>query len=103
MAVKLTGLAQVTVATAGTEQALSATATPVMSVTIQALPGNTGNIYVGDSAVDSTHGFVITPGSSIEITAPLMGRASEQLILSDIYVDAATNGDKVVYGYIKAR
>jgi len=78
---------QKTVTAAGTAEALAST-TSIKSVTIQALRSNTGNIYVGDSSVDSTNGFVLSPGASV---------ATEIDDLATIYIDADINGEGVCY------
>jgi hypothetical protein len=88
--------AQVTVTTAGTRVQLSSSAVPTRSITVQALPGNTGNIYVGTVTVDSTKGHILQPGQAMKLSTD---EGREELILSDYYVDSATSGDKVVFSY----
>tara|TARA_Y100000310_G_scaffold181482_1_gene181436 strand:+ start:845 stop:1183 length:339 start_codon:yes stop_codon:yes gene_type:complete len=78
---------QNTVAAAGTAEALAGS-TSILGVTIKALRTNTGNIYVGDSSVDSTNGFVLRRGSSVFLAFDN---------LADIYIDADTSGEGVSY------
>jgi len=83
------GNGQKDVAAAGTAEVLAAS-TPCSSVTIKAKHTNTGMIFVGDSSVDSTNGFVLDAGETISID------------LSDlalIYLDTNSNGDGVSYFY----
>lgn len=87
-------LSVVTVAAAGTAVALGSI--ECFSFVVQAETGNTGNVFIGDSTVDSTTGIILTPGSSINIGGDMMGQAGDfELSLANFYVDAATNGDKV--------
>ena len=104
MAIKLYTLAQITVATSGTEQQVSATATPITTLVVSAPATNTGAIYVGDSNVTTTRGIEVAKGTTVSISADMSGRAGgEELILSDFYIDAATNGDKANVSYITRR
>lgn len=103
MALKLLSLADLDIPTAGTAVALSATATPITSVTVQAHPSNTGNVFVADSNVSSSRGVALSPGQSIALVADMSGRDGEELVLSDIFVDTATNGNDVKIVYMKRR
>lgn len=84
---------QITVTTAGT--AVQGSAVDLIGgVFIRALEGNTGNVYVGNDGagdVTSSNGFELGPGDIIYI--PVQN-------LSDLWFDAATNGDK--FCWIKA-
>lgn len=87
------------VAAAGTAVALTSSPTWVSQVRIMAKKvggDNTGNVYIGDSTVDqsSKQGIELANGESHEIY-PMPG--GHQVNLADIYVDAATNADGVVY------
>ena len=83
-----------TVATAGTDEALVASSTPAVWVTIQAQTDNTGGIAVGASAVDATvatgTGVYLAAGESV--TLPVDN-------LADVYIDSTVNGDGVRYTY----
>jgi len=79
---------QETVDAAGTAQVIGASATLVSGVTVKALAGNTGIVYVGNSAVDSTNGFELSAGEAVFI---------ETDDVANIWVDAATNDDGISY------
>ena len=85
---KLSG--QVTVTTAGT--AVQGTTISGKRFALQALPGNTDLIYVGNDGADdvaATNGFPlpkIGPGVVIDVDN-----------LDDLWFDSATNGDKVAW------
>lgn len=92
MSVVIETLAQVTVATSGTEQRLSATDKQYVIKVILSVPAaNTGTMYVGDSSVSVNNGIAIIKGTTYEISAP----QGEFLDVKNMYVDAATNGDKI--------
>jgi len=81
---------QNTVAAAGTEEALGGDVAILAGqrVLIKALHGNTGAIYVGDSVVDSTDGFVLFPGESVSLAVTN---------LNIPYIDADNSGEGVSY------
>ena len=81
------GSGQKTVATAGTAVSLSST-TAVTGVSVKALRGNTGNIYIGDSSVDSTNGLVLERGASVDISID---------DIADVYIDSDNNGEGVSF------
>lgn len=56
------------------------------TVSVTALPGNAGNVYVGDSSVDASTGDVLTADSSLSI--PVTD-------VSSIYIDADNAGEGV--------
>lgn len=88
---------QVAIAAAGTRQALSATRKAATWVNVQAAPGNSGNIFVGDVTVAAAKpGVTLTPGSSFMF--PAQGVTSPY-DLQHIYVDTATNGNKADVNY----
>jgi aryl-phospho-beta-D-glucosidase BglC (GH1 family) len=94
---KLIPIQQLNVPTAGTRvQANSGTSRQATTVIIQALTSNTGNIYVGDSTVASTLGLMLAPGASITLNADqdLENEDKTYIDVADIYIDAATNGNK---------
>lgn len=81
---------QDTVSTPGTpEQLNGGDSLPVpngATVSVTALPGNTGNVYVGDSSVSASTGDVLTADSSVSI--PVTD-------VSSIYIDVDTGGEGV--------
>ena len=83
------------VTTGGTAVALSASRR-VRSVSIRAKAGNTGQVYVGGSNVDSTVNDGLDAGESISFDS--VG----WMDLADIFVDADTNGEGVDFYAVKA-
>jgi hypothetical protein len=85
-----------TVAAAGTAEALVATSRLVRSVEFIGYKArqtaNTGAVYVGNKSAQLR---TIASASSLTITAI----DGERLDLTDIYIDAATNGDGVLFTY----
>lgn len=81
-----------TVASAGTAECIVASSTPCKSVIITALVGNTGVIYVGDSAVSSANpGTPIYAGGSVALDID---------DLDNIYIDSSVNGEGVSFNYL---
>jgi hypothetical protein len=78
-----------TVTTAGTAVLLLGASTETNTFTITALEGNTGNIYIGDSSVDSTNGYIVPPGSSVSL--------DHDHAIENIYIDSDVNGEGVCY------
>ena len=86
-----------TVSTAGTEQQISNTTNRVLWLKAKALAANSGITYLGVSDVTATNGYELSAGNEIEINFADTGGS---IIFSTIYVDAATNGDKVCWAVI---
>lgn len=104
MAVKIFTLADVPVPVAGTRVQITSTNTPVSSVIFQAKPTNTGLIYIGDASVSSVRGITLNTSQTFAVTADMSGRSGgDEMVLSDWYVDAATNNDSVRVLYTKQR
>lgn len=104
MALKWSVVGEKTVATAGTAVQVSTADTAVYDILFQAPSGNTGAVYIGLSDVDSTTYIVtLAKGESWATSGSIGGPSAGQFILSDYWVDAATNGDKVNIAYIKNR
>jgi hypothetical protein len=100
---KLTTLAQINLTSAGTRQAIAAGPGPYSPcVIITAAHGNSGNIYVGDSAVASNrYAAVLAAKSSYVLTGPIMGGFEQLIDLSTIYIDGATTNDDVQVAYFE--
>ena len=81
-----------TVSTSGSEQQLSNTVNRVLWIKAKALAANSGISYLGVSDVSTTNGYELSAGNEIEIRFRELGGS---VAFSSIYVDAATNGDKV--------
>jgi len=87
--------AQVTVATSGTQQPLVAAAVSNVSEVYVSCPAaNTGIIFLGDANVSTTRGIEIAKGTTVVIRG-------DQLDIANMFVDAATSGDKANVAYVK--
>ena len=86
-----------TVSTAGSEQQISNTAHRVLWIKAKALAANSGIAYLGDSDISATNGYELSAGNEIEISFRELGGSVE---FSSIYVDVATNGDKVCWAVV---
>ena len=86
-----------TVTTAGTEVQISNTTNRVRWIKAKALAANSGITYLGVSDVSATNGYELSAGNTIEINFADVGGT---VAFSTIYVDAATNGDKVCWTVI---
>lgn len=84
------GSGQNDVAAAGTDEPLAGS-TAIKSVTVKAKKTNTGLIFVGAAGVDSTTGFILSPGDSVSLDVDN---------LADISIDSAVNGEGVSYIYL---
>ena len=90
------------VASAGNALQLSTTPLKVLWFLVQAIPGNTGNVFLGASDVDSAKGIVIEPSMSqpVNLDVPDAFHAGGlRLDLSEWYIDAANSTDGVVVLY----
>lgn len=86
-----------TVSTAGSEQQISNTANRVLWIKAKALAANSGIAYLGDSDISATNGYELSAGNEIELDYRKYGGSVE---FSSIYVDVATNGDKVCWAVV---
>ena len=93
------GSLQKAVTLAGTAEALSASELLVKRAVIKATAGNTGNIYVGGSGVDSSNGFVLDGGEELVLDGVSVDGSDQYWDLSNIYIDAGTNADSVSVVY----
>lgn len=103
MAERLKTGAAKAVTTAGTAVQLEATGIRCSAIIIQALPANTGYIYVGDSTVASTNGFALGAEDSLMIGGANRRGGDDEFIASDIYIDSSVNGEGVTWQYVKVR
>ena len=83
-----------TVSTAGTEQQISNTTNRVLWIKAKALAANSGIAYIGVSDITATNGYELSAGNEVEISFRELGGS---VACSSIYVDVATNGDKVCW------
>lgn len=80
---------KVTVATAGTAVQLSATSVALVGgVIVKAALGNSGTIYVGDAAVDSSSGFELSAGQEVFVVIDNLNK---------VHVDASTSAQSVTF------
>ena len=93
--------ATITVSSAGTAVQVTTTPTPFVWAIFHNAPGNSGNVYIGDADVASTNGLSlqrITGAANhldeIKFDGKLFAE-DPPMDLSDFYVNAATNGDKI--------
>lgn len=108
--VKTYTLPQKTIAIAGIRVQVAAPAvgpapdTACTTVTVQATSTNTGLVYVGDALVSSTRGISLSAGQAFTFCADFSGRSGQdELLISDIWADAATSADKVNVVYQSRR
>lgn len=80
------------VTTAGTRVQVNNTERRIMSILFKGRNGNTGNVYLGDSTVASTAGFELKPNQAVRLT---FADRRVSGVMSNYWVDAATNGDVV--------
>jgi len=78
---------QTNVTTAGTRVALGAS-TAILGVVIRAKLTNTGLIYVGDSGVTSSNGYILDRGSAVTVGVDN---------LADVSIDSSVSGEGVSY------
>ena len=83
------------VPSAGTRVQISTDPSPVLNITFKARKGNAGNVYLGNVTVSATVGFELAPGDSITLDPSQVVHRDTTVLLSDFYVDVATNGDDV--------
>ena len=83
------GSGQLTVDAAGAAEQLPSQA--CKAVTIAALPGNAGDIYLGASDVDDTNGRVLEPGDAVDVAIDNLNR---------LYIDADTTDDGISYLWV---
>lgn len=104
MAYKLYSLPLVTIASAGTPQALTTNAgLAVSSAIITAASGNIGSVYVGGEDMTSATGEDLAPGDSIEIAADTLRGTNHEIFLSSIKVDGDTTGNTITVQYLKLK
>jgi len=89
----------VTVTTAGTAVPITTdTLLRSQAVTVRADPDNIGLIHVGDSTVNSATdlGVPLNSNASVSFEPPQSWGVEEEFILSEIFVDSDTDGDKAI-------
>ena len=99
MPAKMKTLAPVTVTTAETAEQITALDIPSTGLIVQANTVNAGLIYVGDSTVTSSNGMELEAGETFSITAEEIGSSNDEIVLSDVWIDAQLDGDGVRIQY----
>jgi hypothetical protein len=67
---------------------------------IQAKPGNTDNIIIGDEdSIVSGVGHTLTPGSIYVVDTDEWDKLKAEIAASEIWIDSVSNGDGVVVSY----
>lgn len=88
-----------TVAAAGTAERLLTECNPCFTLTVQAVQpdgdANSDEIYIGGSTVSSTSGLKLQPGDVYTFPP----QETNSYNVEDIWIDAATSGDGVVFIY----
>ena len=85
------------VARAGTRVQLSNTTNRVRWIQVKALAGNSGLVYLGVSDVSASNGYELAATNTIEINFADSGGT---IAFSSLYVDSASNNDKVCWSVI---
>ena len=85
------------VASAGTRVQLSNTTNRVRWIQVKALAGNSGLVYLGVSDVSASNGYELAATNTIEINFADSGGT---IAFSSLYVDSASNNDKVCWSVI---
>ena len=75
----------------------------VNAVFIQAHENNAGNIYVGDENVSASRGTAIGPGQPLQYSGHPQMKLLSEILLSDVWVDAAVSGDRVRVAYFRRK
>lgn len=101
MAYKMRHLAK-NIAVAGTRERLTTSNVETPSMSIQALTGNTGIVYVGDNQVSgASFGAQLDAGESVSLGSIMHGLDSDGISMKDAWLDVATSGDGVTVLYLE--
>ena len=79
--------------TAGTSVRINNTPRRCLKIIFKPRTANTGNIFIGGSAVSSTAGYAMAP-SDAALTVDI-GTLGVSCLMSDFYLDTATGGNDV--------
>ena len=82
------------VSSAGTRVQIKNSPNRVRWVQFKALAGNSGLTYVGVDDVSASVGYELSAGNTVALN---FGEFGGSIPISKLYVDAATNGDKVAW------
>jgi hypothetical protein len=87
-----------TVTSAGTAEALVSTRTLVNSITVRALVSNTGNVFFGNSQVDSTQA-PLAAGDILTKTSEEVGGTPIGFDLAQVFIDVSVSGEGADFWY----
>lgn len=75
----------------------------VQSVLIEALPDNTGDIYIANSSANASGSarHTLEPGDTLKIEGIERAGTKSLIDLSTLWFDGATSGDDIVYSYVQ--
>jgi len=79
---------------AGSAQIIDDSPSAIVFITIQAKPGNTGDIYIGVSDVSSSNGWTLQPGESKDLDFDPLG-AGQSITFDQLFFDGATTNDDI--------
>lgn len=91
---------QVSTVTAGVRVPLSATKKYVNKLWVKAKSVNTGLIFIGDSTVSSTVGFVLSAKEEIDLFA-VYAKDNYVVDLNEIYIDSSVNAEGISVAYFE--
>ena len=98
---------QKSVAAAGTAESIYAAGSlEVSELSVKAKSTNTGLIFIGNSSVDSSNGYILAAGESFSFSNLLLSRRGAVtddpfIDMNTVYIDSGTNGDGVSVAYIE--
>jgi len=90
-----------TVGTSGVRERLTTSDLKVPAITIQALPENTNNVYIGDDQVTTSNGLELDALDSITLSAQELGLGGASISLRDIWLDVDTGAEGVQVLYLE--
>ena len=85
------------VSNAGTAAQVLGITNRVKYITLKALAGNSGVVYVGESDVSASNGYELSAGNTLTHN---FGEFGGSVPANIFYVDSASNNDKVAWSMI---
>lgn len=101
--VSLKSLTQPVLTTAGTAQQITTSTIQARSVVIYAAKTNAGAVYIGvdNASAKIGTGINLAAGESYTLEGDKQNGIPSMILLSSIYFDGATTGDKLVVQYLE--
>lgn len=92
---------RIVVPTAGTPVQFFTSSTPTTGALIIADPSNTGPIWIGDASVNASNGLgtPLSANENVELDGSLYEGVTENVDLSQQYVDVENDGDAIIIAY----